>query len=174
MRTTQEIIKRIRALIHQDSFVGYPCIQTLVMFLPFDQAEEFLTGVKKAEWTSMENTKDVILSEIKEYIPFVLGEAIKHRCLQSSTNVSILVQLSWMLGMDDVVAFGEKAENFAKCGAPVFKKICDCFDIQDEQLKDPRFTNMASGAPCSPGCKGCERTASSSAWFEYPYGWGDC
>lgn len=161
LRTNQEIVTRIKE-VEKFDFFGTE-VGDLMNYLPFDLAKSWLKPeVSLDQWEKVRqpHTRENILKEMREYMPFAIGKATGHRGLSASRSISHYKAWVWLLGDKDYETVDwDKFQNY---GCPILALIAETYEIRiDAWLGGDSleaFENMASGRSCRPYCtEGCGR-----------------
>lgn len=158
MRTSAEIVARIRA-VAKDDFFGFERTD-LMAYLPFEDAAQFLQGDDvtpenyAAQGMPFPLERDHALMEMREYMDFAWGKATGHRGLSASRSMSHMRAWLWLLEDDELVAFLDDPKSYPQYGAPVLMAICRKYQIEAPERED--VIRMSQGLPCTPNCtEGC-------------------
>lgn len=151
MKTYEEMVERVRE--KKDDMMDFTA-EVIVPYLPFKYAKEFLKPeVKESDWEPDILTREVVLSEMREYMVFAWDKATGHRGLSASRSVSKVSTWAWLLGDDELHNFAEDNENYAQYGVPILKKFCEHYEFKMPDGED--IGRMAKGEPCHAECEGC-------------------
>lgn len=166
VKTTDEIVEHISYMRenHKD-ILGFR-MSVLFRFLKFEDAlnldfiqERFDEDESIQDgWDDdvIEPTRENVIADMVEYMDFALGKAIDHRGLSASRSIEKMTAWLWLLNDEKTLEFAEDDSNYASYGAPILKKICEVYKIENSQLDSKRFQTMAEGKPCTPDCEmGC-------------------
>ncbi|MEE9215623.1 MAG: hypothetical protein V3U54_12785 [Thermodesulfobacteriota bacterium] len=124
MKTYDEIVVKVREIANGFDIFG--TVKDLIFYLPFDKAKQFLNeDVTLEEFTKLSGiyTRENVIKEIKEYLPFAFDKAENERGL--SANRSIDHFKCWLFLIDDqeLLDFAEKDGNYAMYGKPILERI---------------------------------------------------
>lgn len=157
MKTSEEISDRIKEVNGED-YLGFST-EVLVGYLPYEYAKEFLAEeATEEEWKNDNPSEKQVKEDMEEYMGFALGKCEDHRGISAGRSISKMVEWLWLLGDDELVRFANDDDNYMNYGAPILKKICDKYEIENDILKTEAFTNMSERKPCCSGCdEGCGR-----------------
>jgi len=153
MKTVEEIKEFARNL----EFDIFGTVVDLLVYLPFEEAKEFLKPeVKPEEWKTKELTEEAIIKEMRDYMEFALGKADNHRGISSSRSIDHYRNWLFLLDDNELLEFLNNEENYENYGVPILKKICDKYNFPFPD--DEGLLNMSKGKPCYSGCtSGCGR-----------------
>ena len=153
MRTTEEIVDRMRAQ-QADDFFGWTA-EVLVPYLPANEAREFCKAdADLSDWEPLPRDDESVRSEMAAYMSFAWNKVLNHRGVSASRSVEKMSVWLWLLGDDETLAFAEDESNFQNYGAPILKRICERHGFP--MIEDEGVRRMAEGKPCCVGCKaGC-------------------
>jgi len=156
MRTDEEILSRIQAVLEDDVF-GYQ-VSDLRSCLPFEVVKDHLPAGTIDRWTPQPRDREGVLSSMRQYMPFAVEKATHHRGLSADRSLSHYSAWVWLLGDADYDAIDWEA--YEKYGAPVLKQLCDRFEFP-WPADNPILAAMANGDVCpdcvygdQTGCKG--------------------
>ena len=141
MRTTKQIIARIKKLKNQD-FFGFQR-NNLLRYLTFEDAKPFLKdGTTAEQWTHHALTDDAVLEQLRSYMPFAWDKANNCRGLSASRSVDHMKTLLWLLGDP----LGEKLDDiYEYYGKPCLAAVCEKYGIDWRALDNDCWTNEEGG-----------------------------
>jgi hypothetical protein len=147
MRTQNEILERITELKSEDYF-GFQR-SDLTDFLKYENAKSFLKeDVTKQEWDKNKKilSKEVVLKEIREYMPFAWNKANNNRGLSADRSINHMLAWTWL--MND--GFYDKLKksylnNYKYYGKPQLVLICEHYGLDWTSLDDDRWTSYEDG-----------------------------
>lgn len=157
MRTSEEIIARIKA-VADDDFFGTQ-FSDLVSQLDFADAKTLIApspDFTEATWS--QTKREDPLESAKSYLDFAWDKALDHRGLSASRSIEHFRSWLWLAGRDDLVAVCEDESKYQPYGAPILAAISQALgvalpaaaaDAEDVAL-------MAAGKPCV-GCASRDR-----------------
>jgi hypothetical protein len=150
IRTPEEIVAKIRE--KKDDLASY-WRDTLLPYLPFELAKEFLIlDTAEEQWKGLveELSRESILEDMSEYMPFAWDKAARHSALSAARTIDRMQAWCWLIHEDHTLDWN-KYRNY---GAPILLEICKKFAF-DVTVPTPA-ANMALGQPCREGCnEGC-------------------
>lgn len=128
MRTVDEVRARVEAVLPRDP-LGF---ETAIL-------AGFVPALLKDPSNASPLTRDQVIGEMREYMPFAFEKALRHRAWL------------WLLGDDELVAFID-GDHYANYGVPVLKAVARKYAFP----APPEIERWADGEPCRPGCQaGC-------------------
>ena len=124
-RTAEEILARYEERKPHDLF-GFECGDYLDR-LPFELAKPYLKdGVTEEQWEAVAKpaTRDAILEEMKEYLPFAFEKAYGERGLSALRSLQHYIAWIWLLndGFSDEIEY-DYENNYHSYGLPILIKI---------------------------------------------------
>jgi len=122
MRTVEEIKERINKKKQWDLF---GTIVDLIEFLPPEHAKPFLKEDANVEDFVKEYTKENVIKEIKNYLPFAYDKAEGARGLSSGRSIMHFCHWLWLLEDHELLAFVEDDDNYPMYGFPMLQKIAE-------------------------------------------------
>lgn len=138
MRTTQEILERIKE-VEKDDFFG-AIRSDLMDFLPFAEAKQFLKGgVTEDQWNQKENTRDSIIKEIVDYLPFAWDKANNCRGLSAGRSIDHMSAYAWLLGDEELRGLEEV--EYEHYGKEKLEYMCKVAGVDPKQWDDGVRTN---------------------------------
>lgn len=153
MQNFEKIIARIKET--QDDFFNES--SDLLIYLPYIHAKEFLKeNYTEEKWskTVKRLNEEIVISEMKEYMPFALEKASNHRGLSASRSIEHFQNWLFLLGDDELLNFSQQGGNYTNYGCPILKKICQKYGF--EYPSSLEMQRMAEGKPCVDNCEeGC-------------------
>ena len=103
MRTQEEIVARINEIQKDDRLFDFES-PDLLIYLDFEHAQPFLIeGVTAEQWTGREYTREAVVEEIKEYLPFAFEKAQGERGLSAIRSQQHFRAWLWLAGDDDLL-----------------------------------------------------------------------
>lgn len=144
MRTQDEIVKKIHDL-KDDDFFGYKR-SDLIDFLDFEHAKEFLKPeAVELEWNEhrSEPVDEVIIEQIKKYMPFAWDKANNCRGLSASRSIEHMEAWLWLLN-DARLQDDFDAMEYEHYGKEKLIVICQHLKFDWEALDDGVRTNTDS------------------------------
>lgn len=155
MKTPREIFDRIKQVENRD-YMGFST-GVLLGYLPYKKAKEFLKEeATEEEWKHDNPSEKQVKGDMEEYMGFALGKVEDHRGISSGRSIEKMTEWLWLLGDDELVNFATDSEHYENYGAPILKKICDKYGIENDILETEAFINMSEGKPCCAECdEGC-------------------
>lgn len=143
-RTQDEIVERIRSIRQMDIF-GFET-DFLACYLDFEHAREFLIDDAKAsEWNSPAGrSREAIVSEIVDYLPFAWGKANNCRGLSAGRSMTHMKVWLWMLGAD---AAADAVEDYDLYGKPHLAAISDAVGFDWRAEDNGEWVNSEGGVP---------------------------
>ena len=118
----------------------------LIEFLPASEASYFLKpDTDLEEFGLKELTKENIIKEIRDYLPFAYSKAEGARGISSSRSLMHFDHWLWLLADDELLEFLHDDDNYEMYGFPVLQKIAKKY--APEMVK--KYKNIANntGAP---------------------------
>lgn len=146
MRTTEEIVERMRA-IKEDDFFGFRR-GDLVAYLPYEAAKEFLvSGMAgtKEEWETMLAGRPKPLDAALGYLPFAWDKANNCRGLSAMRSLEHLREWLWLSGHEIADKVNKWADEYTHYGKPVLREICEAFGVDWRALDDGRWLQKEGG-----------------------------
>lgn len=122
MRTVEEIKERIEKKQPNDMFGTF---FDLVEFLPANEAKEYLKEDSDEKAFVREYTKENVIKEIQEYLPFAYGKAEGARGISSNRSIEHFCHWLWLLEDHELLAYCEDWDNYAMYGFPMLQKIAE-------------------------------------------------
>lgn len=155
LKTQQEIIERYKQQSKQFMWIGGA--NFLLQTLTAQNAKQFLKdNADLSKWEQIIPTKDYIIEQIANYVPFAIDKIDNHRGLSTNRSIQHMAEWLWFLGDSETLTFAEDEGNYQNYGAPVLAEICKKYNI--EAPTEEWFLNMASGQPCGrKWCDGCSK-----------------
>ena len=99
-------------------------------------------------------SKEAVVKEIKDYLPFAVGKALDHRGISAQRSVQKLREWLWLLDEHDLFRFATEDGSYKNYGMPILKRIAVRFAI----AISTEAMNWQDGLPCREGCdEGCGR-----------------
>jgi len=144
VRTQDEILAEARRSIRvrEDPFGTY--LGELIMRLPFDVANEFLTVEATAEKFGDPKPCDdeTVIGELREYMAFAWDKANNCRGLSAVRSLYHMKAWLWLLGEDDAAT--HLFDDYRFYGKPQLAAICEHYAIDWKALDDGNWTNDES------------------------------
>lgn len=114
MRTIQDILNRIKE-VEDDDFFG-AIRSDLVDFLPFNEAKSFLKeDVTEDQWKPKELSREQVMKEIIDYLPFAWDKANNCRGLSAGRSIDHMEAYAWLLGDKEFDGLGAiEYEHYGK------------------------------------------------------------
>lgn len=132
MRTDKEILARVEAVKDHD-WIGTE-VSDLLSYLSFESVKPFLNeGVTEDQWSVIPRTRESILDEMLEYMPFAWDKANNGRGISASRSMSHYRAWTWMLGDED--KFGELLD-YEFYGKDNLVAICNHYGWDSSQWDD--------------------------------------
>lgn len=138
MRTQEEIIERIEQKKQLDIFGVH--VGRLCHYLTWENAkpyyqEEWIKKVESGEekYGQGELTRDNVIAEIAQYMPFAWDKANNCRGLSAGQSIEHMNALCWLLGEDDLVEKMEDPGEYYNYGKPLLEIICEKFELDWKQ-----------------------------------------
>lgn len=116
-KTSADIVERIKWLEDHGDVFGAE-LQDLIVFLPFDDAKQFLVeGATREKWAEdlVAPTEHYVLKKIREYLPFAWEKANGCRGLSAQRSVSHMRAWFWLLDSEAV----DRWPEFEYYGKPI-------------------------------------------------------
>ena len=127
MRTTEEILQKIKQLGTSGEDIFGTMQTDLIYVLPFDVAELYLKEeVTEEEFNKIktENTKEAILEKMRSYADFAWGKVEDRRGLSAIRNIYHYTAWTWLLG-EDLPELEEDGEYYEY----LLDAICQKYDL---------------------------------------------
>ncbi len=141
MKTQEQIVQRIKQIENRD-FFGFET-ETLIAFLDFEHAKEFLKeGVKADEWKSEALSADSILKTMRDYMDFAWEKANNCRGISAGRSMSHYSAWIWALGDED--KFGN-LKDYSHYGKENLIRICQHYGWPSEKWDDGVRVNTDTG-----------------------------
>ncbi len=135
MRTQDEIVKRIEAVIKED-WIGFQT-SCLIRHLDFAHAMPYLKPKVTEDQSQIE--KQTPSEIIKHYMPFAWEKANSCRGISASRSVEHMVAWLWLDGKDELLPKMESEYEFY--GKPCLVLVCQEYGIDWRKLDDGFWRN---------------------------------
>lgn len=152
MRTTQEILDRIKLTTERDMF-GFEWHEYLA-YLSFNEAKG--AGLLKDDatddgWVIVSRRREDVLVQMKDYMAFAWGKANDCRGISANRAICHYVAWTWMAG-DDAVSnkladclYGDGEGDYNYYGKPQLVEIADHYGWPWADLDDGKWRQSESG-----------------------------
>ncbi len=146
MRSQNQIVDRIKG--GTEDFFGF-AMSVMIEFVERDRR-------KREDWIKPEEddiipfhepTKENVLMQMKEYLPFAYDKAYMERGLSADRSVTKFTTWLWLLEDDDLYQFACNDENYPMYGRPILDAIRDKYfkdivsDFDNKKLTCPHCGN---------------------------------
>lgn len=140
MRTQDEIVIEIR---NQPFSLFGTVIDALASVLDFEHVKEFLKDdAKESDWTqATERTKEALLAEVCDYLPFAWDKANGCRGLSAGRSLEHFWAWFWLMGDDELCA---TLEDYTHYGKPQLVVISEKVGFDWRAHDDNRWVNCES------------------------------
>ena len=128
MRTNEEILARY--LDRSEDVLGWASGDLLAM-LPYEVAKPHLKeDVTEARWAEVQkpNTREAILAQLKNYMPFAWGKANDMRGLSANRSIDHMRNWVWLLGDE----FPDHIE-YEHYGKEILIALCEKYGLDWKQ-----------------------------------------
>lgn len=149
MKTQEEIVARIEELSASKTqdFLGFQT-SDLLEFLEFENAKPFLIDdATEEKWAEVQkpHTREAVIKEIKDYMPFAWGKANDCRGLSAARSLEHMKAWFWLLGEEIDV------DSHTHYGKPQLVAICERpeIDVDWRELDDGCWRNSELDAGVS-------------------------
>jgi hypothetical protein len=151
MRTPGEIVRRMHE-VEANDWLG-TMRADLGAYLDADDLRQFCTqDAEFSDHQASPRTREHVLAEMQEYMPFALDKATGHRGISASRSVDHYKAWVWLLGDYAEIVW----DNYAQYGMPILRQICERYGFDFPQSQGA--VRMSRGESCEAGCDmGCDR-----------------
>jgi hypothetical protein len=145
MRTDAEIVAHIREITDRD-WLG-TITADLAMYLPFEEARQFLSIGVDAGWTQLDRSPDTVKKQMLDYMDFAWGKANDCRGISAGRSLNHMAAWLWMLGEDQVAT---ALESYMYYGKPQLRAICEHYGWDWRTWDDGEWRNEERSTVWSP------------------------
>ncbi len=142
MRSQNQIVERIKDA--KEDFFGF-AMGVLIDFVEKDRRarEDWIPDDKEDILPFVEPTKENVLRQMREYLPFAFDKASNERGISASRSVTKFTTWLWLLEDDYLYQYACNDENYPMYGRPILEKIRDKYfkdivsDFDEKNLNCP-------------------------------------
>ncbi len=132
LRTQEQIVAKMKQVEDTDFFGVIR--SDLLNYLDYEHAKEFLKPeAKEEQWNFNPLTREKVLGEMLEYMPFAWDKAINMRGLSAGRSMHHYTAWVWLIGDEEV--FGN-LEDYQFYGKDNLRKICEHYGWNADQWDD--------------------------------------
>lgn len=129
MRTEEEIIKK--AEHEKEHGMGiFGITYDYLTYLSYEKAKEVEPNLTEADWKDFrrEYTKESVIEEIKDYLPFAYEKAEGARGISSNRSIAHFQAWLWLIEDEELFEFALDDDNYPMYGFPILQRIAEKYE----------------------------------------------